>query len=321
MGKTKIEWCDYTWNPITGCYHNCEYCYAKVFAKRFSGDVRLNCMNEQCEKVGERLFELEKPFISQNDGVLAFPFGFKPTLHKYRLKDPAKWKSGQNIFVCSMADLFGEWVPDEWIEKVFQAAKANPQHNYLFLTKNPNKYYDLFLDGKLEQGDNFWYGFSVTNNSPICYLPGHKTFISFEPLLEDLDCLSDESNRFCDWAIIGAESGNRKEKVVPKLEWIERIVCICEKFNIPVFMKDSLIPIIGEENMRREFPTELKRHEISEKNKARWVTQCAECKQTYVKKDMTAILERKARGETATALGYICDNCFEKFRRKFKNER
>ena len=44
MNRSKIEWCDHTLNPITGCRHNCEYCYARRMVARFSGDVRLNKM-------------------------------------------------------------------------------------------------------------------------------------------------------------------------------------------------------------------------------------------------------------------------------------
>ena len=36
MNKTKIDWCDSTWNPVTGCLHGCEYCYARGIANRFS---------------------------------------------------------------------------------------------------------------------------------------------------------------------------------------------------------------------------------------------------------------------------------------------
>ena len=44
MNRSKIEWCDHTFNPITGCRRNCEYCYARRMVARFSGDVRLNKM-------------------------------------------------------------------------------------------------------------------------------------------------------------------------------------------------------------------------------------------------------------------------------------
>ena len=37
MNKTKIEWCDATWNPVVGCKHGCDYCYAKRIAARFGG--------------------------------------------------------------------------------------------------------------------------------------------------------------------------------------------------------------------------------------------------------------------------------------------
>ena len=29
---------------------------------------------------------------------------------------------------------------------------------------------------------------------------------------------------------------------------------VCDLRGVPVFMKDSLLPVVGEENMRREFP-------------------------------------------------------------------
>jgi protein gp37 len=62
-----------------------------------------------------------------------------------------------------------------------------------------------------------------------------------------------------DWIIIGAESGNRKGKVIPRKEWVDDICYTADLYSkIPVFMKESLLPIMGEENMRREFPRELK---------------------------------------------------------------
>jgi protein gp37 len=38
--KSKIEWTDATWNPVTGCTKvsaGCAHCYAETFAKRFRG--------------------------------------------------------------------------------------------------------------------------------------------------------------------------------------------------------------------------------------------------------------------------------------------
>lgn len=321
MQKTKIEWCDYTWNPVSGCLHNCEYCYARVFSRRFSGDVRLNLQSEQCKEVGNGIYELESKFINEKGNSLQFPFGFAPTFHKYRLSKPEKLKTKANIFVGSVTDLFGDWVPDEWIDKVFDAAKANPQHNYLFLTKNPRKYYDLFCEDRLCKGDNFWYGISMTNrDGGLPMMTEHNLFISCEPLLEDIAPLFPLYNfyRYVNWVIIGAETGNRKGKVIPTPGWINDIVSYCDEHNIPVFMKDSLIPIVGEDNMRREFPPELLRQEYSAKNKARYVTTCAECGRESNKNTMTAIIEKKGRRGKAETFGYVCDSCIDKFNRRFK---
>lgn len=125
MGRiTRIDWCDATFNPITGCLHGCEYCYAKRIAERFGikpfGNVEPT--------------ELLEPVVL-NDKAEPYPLGFSPTFHRYRLDEPQHWKKPRTIFVCSMADLFGDWVPDEWIKAVFDACEKAPQHRYLFLTK------------------------------------------------------------------------------------------------------------------------------------------------------------------------------------------
>lgn len=58
------------------------------------------------------------------------------------------------------------------------------------------------------------------------------------------------------WIILGAESGNRKDKVVPRREWIDNIVQICDERSIPVFMKESLRGLMCE-GFRQEFPWEV----------------------------------------------------------------
>lgn len=247
MEKTKIDWCDSTWNPVTGCLHGCEYCYARSIAKRF----------------GKNLPDLSD-FANKNKGLhlldnkidsTPYPFGFEPTFHHYRLNDYAG-KKGRNIFVCSMSDLFGDWVPDSWIEEVFKACEKAPQHNYLFLTKNPKRY-EKILDQYMPP--NMWFGWSQTG--PMgnkCDFSTHhsiKTFISIEPLLEPF---KEFHIKGIDWVIIGAETGRRKNKVVPERKWIEDIVNECRKSDIPVFMKSSLADIWGEP-LIQEFPEGLKR--------------------------------------------------------------
>ncbi len=243
MNKTKIDWCDSTWSPVTGCLHGCEYCYARRIAERFGGhtmdgDTTIDSLYD--EVLDEALY-IER---ASGEKVNApYPFGFKPTLHRYRL-DEYRNKKGRNIFVCSMADLFGSWVPDSWIEEVFKACERAPQHNYLFLTKNPNRYIRLSELGKLPSKDNMWYSSTVTAMEEyFCSKETFNTFLSIEPIFASISPLTISGVK---WIIIGAETGRRKDKVIPERKWIEDIVNECKKSDIPIFMKSSLADIWGE---------------------------------------------------------------------------
>ena len=260
MNKTKIEWCDSTWNPVTGCRHECEYCYARRIAERFR-PFDLPHLTEA--GVLQGINELVSPIITEcKDGkerICAYPYGFEPTFHRYRLGEYEK-KARRTIFVCSMADLFGDWVPDSWIEEVFAACKKAPQHRYMFLTKNPERYAQLAQAGKLprrREYPSFWFGTSITKAGDKAFTPGvvYNTFLSIEPLLEPLNA-GIGSFRGAQLVIVGAETGNRKGKVIPKAEWIDNITGAASLTRAAVFMKDSLLPIMGEERMRRELPWE-----------------------------------------------------------------
>ena len=149
MNETKIDWAEMSWNPVTGCRHGCPYCYARRTAHRFDAGL---------EDKGARggLHVLESKIKAT-----PYPYGFEPTLHRYRLNQPERKKEGQTVFVCSMADLFGRWVPTEWIRDVLDACQRAPQHRYLFLTKNPARYLELDQVALLPHGENFWYGSTV----------------------------------------------------------------------------------------------------------------------------------------------------------------
>lgn len=247
MNKTKIDWCDSTWNPVTGCLHGCEYCYARSIAHRFSGGGE-NWTDDKTIVLDEKMYGEEQ------EKAMPYPYGFIPTFHRYRLNDYID-KKGRNIFVCSMADLFGSWVPDSWIEEVFAACEKAPQHNYLFLTKNPGRY-EKILDRYMPP--NMWFGWSQTG--PMgnkCDFSTHhsiKTFVSIEPLLSPF---KDFHIKGIEWVIIGAETGRRKDKVVPERRWIEDIVNACREADVAVFMKSSLADIWGEP-LIQEFPEGLR---------------------------------------------------------------
>lgn len=296
MERTKIETFDSTWSPVTGCLHGCEYCYARNIAHRFDGGKKL--------KYGNRTV-LDEPVIIDGKKA-AYPYGFTPTFHRYRLNDYIG-KKGRNIFVCSMADLFGKWVPDEWKIEVLEACKKAPQHNYIFLTKDPigyciwptkehpkyddshaytenmwlgvtytgterlhGHYQDWEIGNGLTIWSNFWYLWRMSG--AILPTKAHK-FISIEPLLCDICEVEDERDggkllehfllprgrkSFFEWIIVGAETGRRKNKIVPKREWIEKLLELCRKADIPLFMKSSLADIWGEP-LIQELPEGLKR--------------------------------------------------------------
>lgn len=250
MNKTKIDWCDMSWNPVTGCLHDCEYCYARKIANRFACKSNLTYVD------GVNPSHLSK---------IPYPFGFLPTLHPYRLDEPSRKKKGISIFVCSMADLFGEWVPDEWIKKVFDACKRAPQHKYIFLTKNPGRYINLLSDLR-DNRKNMWFGASVTDDKSfeeIGYELFESTggleefranrFLSIEPLVGEIKEISLVNIQYLDWIIVGAETGNRKDKVIPKKKWIMNIMEKCDTFGVPLFMKESLRELMGDDFIQ-EYP-------------------------------------------------------------------
>lgn len=277
--KTKIDWCDATWNPVTGCLHGCEYCYARTIANRFAGCDKLSTYMPNCQATWRRvnpdsrpedaIFEVDAKCPPINiffnakkqkviHSVAPYPWGFQPTLRRDKLSVPSNWKKPRTIFVCSMAELFGDWVPDEWIEAVINACLAAPQHRYLFLTKNPARYMHLIANGIVpENQPNFWFGSTETiPEMEFFWCDEVNTFVSIEPILAPFEDLTDEGvdpASKTNWIIVGAETGNRKNKVVPQKSWIDEIVSAAKKAGTPVFMKESLREIMGDD-FNQEFP-------------------------------------------------------------------
>jgi protein gp37 len=205
MNKTKIEWTDFSWNPITGCNHGCWYCYAKKLTTRF-------------KKV--------------------FPNGFKPTFYPTRLKEPWKYKKPSKIFVCSISDLFAPWTLPYWRSLVMVSIKNCPvKHTFQLLTKNPE------LIPRDRFPDNVWIGTTVTNKNgdwrnieEIKKVTAKIRFVSFEPLLNYLPidvCLDG-----LQWIIIGKLTGSRRIKL--NGDWVHDIINEAERHDIPFFLKHNL---------------------------------------------------------------------------------
>jgi protein gp37 len=294
QGKNGIEWTDYTWSPITGCEHGCEYCYARKQTVRFGGSCKAEnctiapaCGNDTCKNCQDytqinKLHVLEDPryIFYPKKRIDPYPYGFEPTFHKYRLDEPRKKTKSKKIFVVSMGDLFGEWIPAEWIEKVFDACEAAPQHTYMFLTKNPSRYekvYSLFPEEA-----HCLYGTTITCQDDIKKIPNNiKPFIDFisvEPLIGEInikdilywelmhysyipgECVQqpdyETMEMTASWVIIGAQTGPGAIK--PNPEWIQSIVEQCRAAGVPVFMKNSLKPYYWEGELIQEWPEGLK---------------------------------------------------------------
>ena len=217
MNKTKIEWTDYSWNPITGCKHGCWYCYAKKLAQRF-------------KKV--------------------FPYGFEPHFYPERLKEPWELEKPSKIFVCSIADLFAPWTPAHWRNMVLISMKNCPiKHTFQLLTKNP----ELIPPSAFADYPNIWVGTTVTNEhgdwkniEEIKNVDASVRFVSFEPLLGQLP--DDVCLKGIQWIIIGKLTGSRKVKL--DSYWVRHIRNEAERHSIPVFLKDNL----GFKNPIQEFP-------------------------------------------------------------------
>ena len=210
MNRTKIEWADYTWNPVTGCLNDCPYCYARRIYHRFGRS-------------------------------------FEPKFYPERLEEPTRVKKPSKIFVCSVADLFGEWVPGVWIEQVNDIMEECRHHTFFLLTKNPARYDKMLYH--LRYPSNVWCGTTVTwtGDFPKGRVPGAKTYLSFEPLLGPVD-FSFVNVGSWDWFIVGAQTGPGAIK--PDPGWVEAIIDVADKTNTPVFLKDNL----NWPEKRQEFP-------------------------------------------------------------------
>jgi protein gp37 len=218
-----ISWASWSWNPVTGCLHGCVYCYAREIATN--------------ERFGA-----------------SFPAGFTPLFHDERLDAPANTTipakhaedpAWSRVFVCSMADLYGRWVPDEWIRKVHDSMLASPQWQYILLTKFPARYVGLDLP------PGAWVGTSVDEQKRVRIaedafrkIDGVTVkWLSLEPLLEPLQF--DDLSMF-DWVVIGAQTETRQPDgtvpaFMPPFEWVARLYVQAKDAGCRVHLKPNLL--------------------------------------------------------------------------------
>lgn len=266
--KTKIEWTDATWNPVTGCTKvspGCDHCYAETIANRFTG-------------------------------TKAYPRGFDVTLRPERLDQPLRWQRPRRVFVNSMSDLFHKDVPDEYIARVFAVMALADQHTFQVLTKRPGRMRSLLSSDAFMQAvdsaipgvvaalrpprvwydtwplPNVWLGTSVEDQRwanvrvpQLLDTPATVRFLSCEPLLGPVDLVFTDTREqtywlsgrpgwgpeedrgdglvtqplvigpSIDWVIVGGESGPNAR--VMQLDWAESLRDQCTGAGIPFFFK------------------------------------------------------------------------------------
>jgi protein gp37 len=250
---TTIAWTDETINPIVGCSRisaGCEKCYAETAAKT----ARL-----------QQFPQYQK--VAKWNGTVEFV--------ESQLIKPYEWKKSKKIFICSMADIFHENVPFNWVEEIFYMIENCPQHTFQILTKRPERmieFFDWYIarnsDHSVElqwtMPDNIWLGVSCENQAMadkriplLMEIPAKVRFLSCEPLLEPINLSkflpiewseiaedwieswpgigSYSRDAYPDWIIVGGESGAGSRPC--HIDWIRDIASQCQSAKVPVFIK------------------------------------------------------------------------------------
>lgn len=218
MGKTSIEWATDTWNPIRARrlsdgkdgWHcekvsaGCAQCYAETLNGRRLPGGGTGLVYSKLRRREVQTFV--------DDAVL---------------RQPLSWRKPRRVFVCSMTDLFGEWVSDEQIDRVVAVMALAPQCTFMVLTKRAKRMreylampmeagrYVRFMElvaslkpnillgtetftMRIEAGaiclQNVWLGVSVEDQRAaderipqLIATPAEVRFVSAEPLLGPID--------------------------------------------------------------------------------------------------------------------------------------
>ncbi len=213
--RSAIEWTNASWNPIrarnraTGkvgwfCEHasqGCRFCYAER-------------QNVRAGASGGNGVEYR---AQDRDQVEIF-------LDEKTLTQPLRWTRPRKIFPCSMTDLFGDWVTDAVLDRMFAVMAVTPQHTYQVVTKRAeraNTYictragdWELYLPEALVSvglGEmrglaarvcvkwplpNLWLGVSCEDQATaderiplLLQTPAAVRFVSAEPLLGPIDLI------------------------------------------------------------------------------------------------------------------------------------
>lgn len=234
MGKSDIQWTDYSWNPVIGCTKvpvngsvknsGCFNCYAEVMHRR-------NVANP-----------MQPDYTESFHVVKELP---------HRLDDPAKWSPGK-VFLCSMADLFNEQVSFEFILEVFKSMHKYDQHTYKILTKRPERVidfqgyvmwntdynYDDLWKPHMQLGTSVGSQYAIQRVENLVNTSAKVKFLSCEPLIGPLDVTGYIDK--IDQVIVGGEAiqGRKHDRLRPMdPDWARYLRQQCISSGTPFFFK------------------------------------------------------------------------------------
>jgi protein gp37 len=231
MNSTSIDWTDLSCNPVTGCEHACPYCYARTIAQRFGG-----------------------------------PDGFRPTLHPERLdeiRDTARkrYRERKAVFLCSMSDLWGKWVPQEWIDGTLAAiAAAHSALEWITLTKAPARMVEARRSPAWPERMHGGITLEAVVGRQLERLAVLQASgldgwtISLEPWREHGLPTDDRWLDGVGWLIVGPQTGPGAEKFQPPAEAVHAVVAQAHARCVPVFCKPSTAYAYPDGGMPREVP-------------------------------------------------------------------
>ena len=205
MQKTKIEWTDYTWNPIKGyCPNTCSYCYAHRMYNRFGWDKNLRYDTIEMNRI-------------------------------HKIKKPSR------IFVGSTIDMYHSVINQGWIRTIIEMSKLHPEHTFITLTKYPENLYKYSFPKNWWLGTTIDYKNINRYYNLIDTFSENKLFISFEPLLSSMVTINLSA---IDWIIIGGKfpSPLHKNEWIDDIVWradkLNIPIFIKKNANYPIERKE-----------------------------------------------------------------------------------